>query len=138
MTKLEATEVPLMPVRTIPQVRFSDTDMMGHISSMSYAAWAEVGRTDFFEAIPVPIAEKPWFVLVKLTLDFHSEGRFGEKFEIATRCARLGTKSMTLVQHITVGERAVCTIEVVMAAFDPKTRRAIPVPTSWRVAEIAT
>jgi acyl-CoA thioester hydrolase len=137
MTTTESAEILLMPARTTPQVRFSDTDMMGHISSMSYAAWAEVGRADFFEAIPVPLADKPWFVLVKLTLDFHSEGRFGEKFEIATRCARLGTKSMTLVQHITVAERPVCTIEVVMAAFDPKTRRAIPVPTSWRVPERA-
>jgi acyl-CoA thioester hydrolase len=133
MTMLDVAPVVLLPAHTIPQVRFSDTDMMGHISSMSYAAWAEVGRADFFEAIPVPLAEKPWFVLVKLTLEFHSEGRFGEKFAIATQCARLGTKSMTLVQHITVAERPVCSLEVVMAAFDPKTRRAIPVPTSWRV-----
>lgn len=135
---LEASPaVPLYPAHTIPQVRFSDTDMMGHVSSMSYAAWAEVGRADFFEAIPVPITEKPWFVLVRLALDFHSEGRFGEKFAIATRCTRLGTKSMTLEQRITVGDRAVCTLEVVMAAFDPKTRRAIPVPTTWRVVDVA-
>lgn len=130
----DAAPIVLLPARTLPQVRFSDTDMMGHISSMSYAAWAEVGRADFFEAIPVPLEEKPWFVLVRLALDFHSEGRFGEKFEIATRCTRLGQKSMTLAQHITVGERAVCTLEVVMAAFDPKTRKAIALPERWRTA----
>lgn len=125
-------------IRTIPQVRFSDTDMMGHVSSMSYAAWAEVGRADFFEAIPVPVDQKPWFVLVRLALDFHSEGRFGERFEIVTDCVKLGTKSMTLAQRIAVGERPVCTIEVVMAAFDPKTRKSIPVPATWRLAEDAS
>ncbi|MBC7170885.1 MAG: hypothetical protein H5U40_00570, partial [Polyangiaceae bacterium] len=51
MSKAESSALVLPIVETIPQVRFSDTDMMGHISSMSYAAWAEVGRAEFFEAM---------------------------------------------------------------------------------------
>lgn len=123
----------LPTVTTIPQVRFSDTDMMGHISSMSYAAWAEVGRADFFSAVKDP--ETPWFVVVRLTLEFHTEGRFGEAFTITTYAVRIGQKSLTLKQEIRVGERPVCTIEITMAAFDPKTRTSIPVPSRWRIPE---
>lgn len=123
----------LLPtVTTIPQVRFSDTDAMGHVSSMSYAAWAEVGRADFFAAIGD--AETPWFVLVRLALDFHSEGRFGEPFTMVTRPLRLGGKSLTLEQTVSVGERKVCTIEVVLAAFDPEARRSRPISPHWRIA----
>jgi len=41
----EAKESLTLPsVENTIQVRFSDTDAMGHISSGSYAAFAEVGR----------------------------------------------------------------------------------------------
>src|SRR5512139_323042 len=93
--------VVLPVVTTIPQVRFSDTDALGHISSMSYAAWGEVGRGDFFAAIGE--SDTPWFVLVHLELDFHSEGHFGDPFTMVTRATRLGTKSLTLEQVISIG-----------------------------------
>lgn len=130
---MSRTEYVLPSVTTIPQVRFSDTDMMGHVSSMSYAAWAEVGRADLFGALADPDA--PWFVLVKLTLNFHSEGHFGEAFTLSTRVARLGGKSMTIEHEIRVGERLVCSIEVVMAAFDRETRRSRAIPDNWRLAD---
>lgn len=123
----------LPTVTTLPQVRFSDTDAMGHISSMSYAAWGEVGRADFFTAVKDP--ETPWFVIVKVTLEFHSEGRFGEAFTMVTRPLRIGQKSLTLQHAIAVGERPVCTIEITMAAFDPATRKSRPVNPRWRIPE---
>ena len=130
-----STPAPILlpTVTTVPQVRFSDTDAMGHISSMSYAAWAEVGRADFFAATGDP--ETPWFVLVRLALDFHSEGRFGEDFTLVTRPTRLGRKSLTLEQIVSVGDRKVCTIEVVLAAFDPETRKSRAVSPAWKLPE---
>ena len=126
--------VILLPtVTTIPQVRFSDTDAMGHVSSMSYAAWAEVGRADFFGAIPDPAT--PWFVLVRIELDFHSEGRFGETFSMVTRPVRIGTKSLLLEHVISAGDRKVCTIRVTMAGFDPETRTSRAVSSQWKVPE---
>ncbi len=130
MQAASPNELVLPVVETIPQVRFSDTDMMGHISSMSYAAWAEVGRADFFAK--VRDENIPWFVLVHLSLDFHREGRFGDPFAMMTRCASIGGKSMTLEQRIAIRGEPVCTLSVVMAGFDVKTRKAIAVPAHWR------
>jgi acyl-CoA thioester hydrolase len=130
----QASRALVLPVvETVPQVRFSDTDMMGHVSSMSYAAWAEVGRADFFAAVRDD--DIPWFVLVRLELDFHREGRFGDAFLISTRCTAIGEKSMRLEQSITVEGAPVCTLQVVMAGFDVKTRKAIPIPAHWRPSE---
>jgi YbgC/YbaW family acyl-CoA thioester hydrolase len=130
----EAQQPLVLPVvETVPQVRFSDTDMMGHVSSMSYAAWGEVARADFFAAVHEE--RIPWFVLVRLELDFHREGRFGDPFRITTRCVAIGEKSMTLEHRITVNEKPVCTIKVVMAGFDVETRKAIAIPAHWRPSE---
>ena len=54
----------VLPEHTIDvQIRFSDTDMMGHVSSMSYGQWTEVARTAYFAEIPEPPSEIPWFVM---------------------------------------------------------------------------
>jgi acyl-CoA thioesterase FadM len=40
---------------------------------------------------------------------------------------------MTLEHGITVADRRVCTVEVVMVAFDRQTRTSINIPSSWRL-----
>jgi len=127
--------VVLAPVEDVIQVRFSDTDAMGHISSGSYAAFAEVGRETFFKQIPGPRADIPWFVLARLAMDYPSEGRFGQRITLSTRVVKLGEKSMTLEQQVFADEKLCCRLEVVMVGFDPKTRKSAPIPTHWRVAE---
>ncbi len=125
----------LRPVTTPIQVRFSDTDMMGHISSMSYAAYAEVGRARFFEQLEAERSEIPWFVLVRVALDFRRETVFGQEVVLETRAARIGTKSLTLHQEVHRDGELACSLEVVMSAFDPKTRGSIEVPKTWRIPE---
>lgn len=131
----DATPQPtvLEPVFTQVQVRFSDTDAMGHISSGSYAAWAEVGRHDFFANVPRPV---PWFVLVHLGLDFHKEGKYGMQFEIETKLAKLGNRSITLQQLVRGNGELVCSLKIVMAGFDRDTRQAIAIPSWWRLPDI--
>jgi acyl-CoA thioester hydrolase len=117
------------------QVRFSDTDAMGHISSGSYAAFAEVGRAAFFKAVPEPREAIPWFVLVHLGLDFVSEGRFGQAFTLSTRVAKLSKKTLTFEQIVRADGEVACKLEVVLVAFDAKTRKSIELPSHWRVAD---
>ena len=117
------------------QVRFSDTDAMGHISSGSYAAFAEVGRETFFKNIPEPVSEIPWFVLAHLGMDYLSEARFGQSLTLKTRVARMGEKSMTFEQLVFADGELACRLKVVLVGFDPKTRRSAPVPAHWRLPD---
>lgn len=125
--------VTLPSVENEIQVRFSDTDAMGHISSGSYAAFAEVGRAAFFEAVPEPREEIPWFVLVHLGLDFVSEGRFGQAFTLSTRVAKMSEKTITFEQIVRADGEIACKLEVVLVAFDAKARKSISVPAHWRL-----
>ncbi len=129
--------VTLPSVENEIQVRFSDTDAMGHISSGSYAAFGEVGRAAFFKAVPEPREEIPWFVLVHLGLDFVSEGRFGQAFTLSTRVVKLSEKTLTFEQVVRADGDVACKLEVVLVAFDAKTRESIRVPAHWRITEDA-
>ena len=115
------------------QVRFSDTDAMGHISSGSYAAFAEVGRAAFFKAVPEPREAIPWFVLVHLGLDFVSEGRFGQDFMLSTRVVKMSGKTLTFEQIVRADGEVACKLAVVLVAFDAKTRKSIEVPSHWQI-----
>ena len=117
------------------QVRFSDTDAVGHISSGSYAAFAEVGRDTFFRTLPEDVSEIPFFVLRHLSLDYPAEARYGQVFTLHTRPIKLGAKSLTLEQTVSADDKLVCTVTVVMVAFDQATRRAAEVPSHWRLAD---
>ena len=133
---MSAEKEPLsLPTQTIEvQVRFSDTDMMGHISSMSYGRWTEVARHEYFLKIPEPPQDIPWFVMVHVGLDFHAEGRFGQRFEIKTRCIKIGNKSLHLKHDITADNERVCTVTAIMSGFDRKTRQGLPAPSHWRAS----
>jgi acyl-CoA thioester hydrolase len=127
--------VLLRPSTTPIQVRFSDTDMMGHISGVSYAAYTEVGRTSFFSRIAENEVgqEVPWFVMVHLSMDFKSEGTFDSIVEITTRCEKIGQKSLTLAQDIMANGRLVTAAKAVLCGFDRKTRGSIAIPSHWAI-----
>lgn len=125
--------ITLAPVEDVIQVRFSDTDAMGHISSGSYAAFAEVGRESFFKNIPGERSEIPWFVLARLAMDYPSEARYGQRFTLTTNAIRIGEKSLTLEQQVFADGKLACKLEVVMVAFDRATRKSAAVPRHWRL-----
>jgi len=134
MTASSKDPLTLPSVENTIQVRFSDTDAMGHISSGSYAAFAEVGRAAFFTKVPEPQSEIPWFVLVHLGMDFVAEARFGQTFALSTRVAKMSEKTITFEQIVRADDKVACKLEVVLVAFDAKTRKAIRVPSHWRLS----
>ena len=133
MTDSSKEPLTLPSVENTIQVRFSDTDAMRHISSGSYAAFAEVGREAFFKEIPESQSEIPWFVLRHLEMDFISEARFGQTITLSTRCGKITEKTITFEQVVRADDKVACELRVVHVAFDPKTRKATRVPTHWRI-----
>ena len=135
MTENSKAPLTLPSVESTIQVRFSDTDAMGHISSGSYAAFAEVGRAAFFEKVPDPREKIPWFVLRHMEMDFVSEARFGQVITLSTRIGKISEKTITFEQVVRADGKVACELRVVHVAFDPKTRKAMKVPTHWRPSD---
>lgn len=125
--------VKLRPTRTDLQVRFADTDMLGHINNTSYAAFAEVGRSDFFTNIP---GEIPWFVLARMEMDFRSEAFLSDVLHVRTYAERLGTTSMTLRQEIWRGDDTrIAEMVCVLVCIDRETRAKGAIPAAWALAD---
>ena len=120
--------VVLHSVITDVQVRFADTDMLGHINNTAYAAFTEVGRSDFFTNLE---GDAPWFVLARLETDFRREAFLQDALQVRTRVESLGTTSMTLRQDIWRDETLVVSTKCVLVCIDRETRAKGTIPASW-------
>ncbi len=125
----------LQPSRVEVQIRFSDTDMLGHINGVSYAGFTEVGRADFFTKIP---GHKPWGMLVHLSMDFKRESKFGQCIEVETVPVKMGRTSMTLRQNILADGEVSVTCTSVVVWIDEETRKPTPGPAHWRLPSEAS
>lgn len=128
MMKLPITRTPI-------QTRYSDTDAMGHFSSGSYITFMEIGRLDFFRKLVEQTGTAPSTVVANITVDILHESRYGEKLEVVTWCARVGTKSLKICNDIHADGRLVAKGSTVNVGFDAVARRSAPLPAGWEVSE---
>lgn len=112
------------------QLRFSDTDMIGHVNNAVFATMTEVGRIHFFEKIRG--GDIGNLILARLAIDFRRQVRLGQEVVVETRVARLGQTSMTLEQRILADEEVAAEAEVVVVHFDYREQRPTPLPEAWR------
>ena len=59
--------------RTRIQMRYSDTDMMGHINNAAYAQFMELARMDYLDHLLPPSARPVSMVLARLELNYRQE-----------------------------------------------------------------
>lgn len=111
------------------QVRFGDTDALGHVNNAVYASYAELGRIDFISKVGLPSSG---FILARLAMDFRRQVKLGESCRITTQVARVGTTSMTMRQAMYAADELACEYEAVVVWFDYTTNRPVPIPPEQR------
>jgi len=79
------------------QVRFSDTDGLGHVNNGSYAEYAETARLDFFSRFGVRVTS---IILANLAIAYRRQIVFGDPVSVTTRVSYLGTTSIKLEQQV--------------------------------------
>jgi acyl-CoA thioester hydrolase len=111
------------PHRVEIQMRFSDTDALGHLNNGSYAVYAETARLEFLRVLG---ETRPSMILAHLALDFRRQVRFGESVYVDTWVERIGTTSVAL-RHVVwaAGERA-AEVRAVVVSFDYGAQRPRP------------
>jgi len=114
-----------MPHRLKLQLRFCDSDALGHINNASYAQYAEAGRIDFFEHSGTLVAN---LILARLELDFRIQMRHDANADILTSVEKFGNTSITLRQQVVIqdeqqGDQVACEIRSVIVFFDYETQR---------------
>lgn len=122
------------PFRTDIQVRFNDTDMLGHLNNTSYALYAEQGRVAFMDearrggAFP----EGVFVILARLELDFLRQLRYGDRVHVLTRVAKLGRTSVTLAQEIYGDDALAARAVSVVVVFDYSLQKPALIPEGVR------
>jgi acyl-CoA thioester hydrolase len=116
---------------TAIQVRFSDTDALGHVNNTSYAAYAELARYDFFAAVG---HEARSLILANLSIDFRAQVRMGAVVTVETTVTRLGTSSITLQHHILADGALAAETSSVVVTFDYANNRSTPMTDRLREA----
>ena len=97
------------------QVRFGDTDALGHVNNASFAAYAEVARLDFLTLFGKSVRS---LILASLYIDFRRQVRFDESVRIETRVERIGTSSITLEQTVFASDERAADVRSTVVYFD--------------------
>lgn len=115
------------------QLRFADTDALGHINNAAYALYIESARVGFLVATGLPVGS---LVLARLEIDYKMQVKFDANASftdptkgmvVESQVERIGSSSMTLRQQIMWKGKLAADVRTVVVNFDYKTGAPAPV-----------
>lgn len=120
-------------------IRFSDTDMLGHVNNVATAAYFEAGRCELFYRLMADggLTERGKaatidFVLARAAIDFRKEFFYPGTVEVGSRFTRLGNRSITSGYGVFIGDTCHATAECVNVFFDLESRTSVAPPPKVR------
>ncbi len=119
------------PHRTSENVRFCDTDAVGHVNNVAFGAYLETGRVGLIYDNNIrKTFDTQGFqlVLAQLNQSFRNELNWPGKVEVATGIIKIGRSSITMLQGLFKDGVCASTAEAVLVLMDLKTRKSTPLP----------
>ncbi|MDX2158807.1 MAG: thioesterase family protein [Hyphomicrobiaceae bacterium] len=120
-------------------IRFSDTDMLGHVNNVATASYFEAGRCELFYKLMADggLTERGKqatidFVLARVAIDYRKEFFYPGTVEVGSRFTRLGNRSITTGYGLFIGDTCHATAESVNVFFDLEQRTSVPPPPGVR------
>ena len=113
------------------QMRFADTDALGHINNGSFIIYAETGRLEFLKVLGSAVRS---LILAHLSIDFRRQVRFGEPIAVETWVERVGSTSVTLLQTVRASAAVAAEVRSVVVYFDYGVQRSQPWTPELRAA----
>ena len=117
------------PFRSDIQVRFNDTDALGHINNTSFALYAEYARVEFLDNLRTGDV---YLILAHIALDFVKQVKFREEIYVLTSVEKMGNSSVTLVQEVYASDEVAAKVRSVVVLFDYGTQKAVRIPDEVR------
>jgi len=121
---------------TLPiQLRFSDTDMLGHVSNTVYQQLYDCGKVNYFDIV---LGNHDWentaLVLASLNSNFIIPIYLADSISVQTRTSEIGTKSITLEQQLIDNEtgeiKSNC--RAILVCFSQKLKTSVEIPQEWK------
>ena len=126
----------LNPIVTPIQVRYSDTDAMGHINNAIYHTYLEYCRIRFMAALNLPQREddrRPPIIMARTEIDFLKPGFVDDNIAVSGWLSAVGNKSFTMKFHIRADERLLARAVGVQVWYDYVADRSVPIPDDVRI-----
>jgi acyl-CoA thioester hydrolase len=130
--------------RRVLEVRFADTDAMGHVNNAKYLTYCESARIAYWTDVtgePVRLGSEgaESLILAEARITYRAPAFHGETVTVETRATRLGRSSFTLEHRLTACEgrgpsRLVATSESVLVRFDYTTDTPVAISAAHRAA----
>lgn len=125
----------LNPIVTPIEVRFRDTDAMGHINNAVYHTYLEHCRIRFMDALNLSNLNgdrRPPIILARTEIDYLKPGFMGDNIVISGWLTAVGSKSFTMKFHIKAGERLLARAVSVQVWYDYAADRSMVIPEDAR------
>jgi len=116
-------------------VRWRDTDAMGHVNHVVFLTYLEEGRDAFY----AQVLGDPFYVVVRLEIDLRAEVLHKDRrVTVRVEAERVGTTSLTTRETIVgpAGELA-AQARVVTVRWDPGERKPVPFSDEERARMLA-
>lgn len=119
------------------RVRWAEVDVQQIVFNPHYLAYFDVAVSDYWRALAMPYAAAMRrlggdIFLRKTSVEFNASARMDDRLDVALRCDRIGTSSMTFVGAIFRDHQLLITGELVYVYADPATQTSRPVPAPLR------
>ena len=126
MTKTE-------PMETTFDVRFYETDGLGHVGNTVHVGWLEAARDPLFRLFVPDLDLTAWpLILASYKVDFLKQIYYGKSVTVKTWVGRLGSSSFDVYQEIWQEGEHCATGTTTMVHFNYNTQKAEPVPDAAR------
>jgi acyl-CoA thioester hydrolase len=120
------------------EVRFADTDAMGHVNNAVYLTFVESARVEWWMATTGEPLERvggrpQGLILGEAVVAFRAPVFFGETVVVETRAGRFGRTSLAVEHRLTASRpggpvRLVATCRTVIVRYDYVTETPVPWP----------
>jgi acyl-CoA thioester hydrolase len=117
--------------RTDIQVRFADSDALGHINNAVYATYAELARLEFLSTLGESVQR---LILANLVIDFRRQVLVTDTVHVDSWVEKLGTTSMAIAHTIFANDEQAADIKSVVVYFDYESSKAMPLTPEMRNA----
>jgi acyl-CoA thioester hydrolase len=116
--------------RTDIQVRFADSDALGHINNASFATYAEMARLEFLSTLGESVQR---MILANLVIDFRRQVLVTDAVHVDSWVEKLGNTSMSIAHTIFANDERAAEIKSVVVYFDYASSKAMPLTKEMRV-----
>ena len=120
---------------TIPlQLRFADTDALGHVNNACFLSYFELSRVAYFQEVLGDVVD--WksrgIILARTEVDYRFPLFLEDKPVVKVRCSQVGNKSFVMSYLIEEDGKVFAEGNTVMVCYDFLENKPFPMPEEWR------